>query len=188
MDNNNKKNKNKTDSYLVFNLQEELFAINVGKVLSILEMQKVTAVPESPDYMKGVINLRGSVIPIIDSHVKFNLEPISISMKTNILVLEIGRQKKKALKLGFLVDKVNEVIQIPDKKILPPPGIGDIYQSRYITGIFQKDKNTFIMLLDIEKALSIKEITSLKEVAENENVNDDENEKNEKLTEVENAT
>ena len=164
-------NKNrKNDTYLVFKLQEELFAINVIKVLSILQMQHLTTVPESPDYMKGVINLRGDMIPIIDSHVKFNLDPISITTKINILILEIIWKRKKALKLGFMVDKVHEVIQIPEKKILPPPGIGDVYQSRYITGVYKKDENSFIMLLDIEKALSIKEIISLKETIENETV------------------
>lgn len=162
------KKKQKIDSYLVFKLQEESFAINVGKILSILQMRKVTKVPESPDYMKGVINLRGDVIPIIDSHVKFNLDPINVTMKTNILVLEIGRKRKKEIKLGFMVDKVHEVIQITKQKILPPPSIGDVYQSKYITGVYQKDENDFIMLLDIEKALSIKEIISLNETIENE--------------------
>ena len=136
MEVNEKSKKQKNNSYLVFELQEELFAINVSKVLSILQMQKVTTVPESPDYMMGVINLRGDVIPIIDSHVKFNLDPITVTMKTNILVLEIGRLNNKPLKLGFMVDNVNEVIQITEKKILPPPGIGDVYQSRYITGVY----------------------------------------------------
>ena len=181
MGNNNKSKERKTNSYLVFHLQEEGFAINVGKVLSILQMQKVTTVPESPDYMTGVINLRGDVIPIIDSHVKFSLDPINVTMKTNILVLEIGRQNKKALKLGFMVDRVSEVLQIPEKKILPPPGIGDVYQSRYITGVFQKDENNFVMLLDIEKALSIKEITSLKEATETNTVPVDEENKKEAI-------
>ena len=170
MEKTKKKKNQKTDSYLVFHLQDEAFAINVGKILSILQMQKVTAIPESPDYMRGVINLRGDVIPIIDSHVKFSLDPINVTMKTNILVLEVGRKNKKKIKLGFMVDKVSEVIQISEKKILPPPGIGDVYQSKYITGVYQKDKNNFIMLLDIEKALSLIEITLLKEAVDNETV------------------
>lgn len=182
-----KNKKQKIDSYLVFHLQDELFAINVAKVLSILQMQKLTTVPESPDYMTGVINLRGDVIPIVDSHVKFNLDPFTVTMKTNILVLEIGRKNKKAIKLGFMVDKVNEVIQIPEKKILPPPGIGDVYQSKYITGVYQKDENSFIMLLDIEKALSIKEIVSLKEAIENETVLENDENKEETI-EIESVT
>ena len=165
-----KKKKEKIDSYLVFQLQGELFTINVGKILSILNMQKLTVVPESPKYMKGIINLRGKVIPVIDSHVKFNLEPINITIKTSILVLDIGLENKKKFKLGFMVDKVEEVIQIQDKKILPPPGIGDVFQSDYITGVYQKDENKFIMILDIEKALSLNEIVSLNTVILNEEI------------------
>ena len=163
---NKKKDKKKTGSFLIFELQSELFAINVKKILSILQMQKVTTVPESPDYMRGVINLRGKVIPVIDSHVKFNLNPISVTMKTNILVLEFIRENKKKLKLGFMVDKVSEVIQITEKDILPPPGIGDVFQSEYISGVYQKDEKNFIMILDIEKALSIKDIVSIKTAIE----------------------
>ena len=148
-------------------------------------MQKLTTVPESPNYMKGVINLRGEVIPIIDSHIKFNLDPINITMKTNILVLDLGKKRKKIIKLGFLVDKVNEVIQIPEKKILPPPGIGDVFQSEYITGTYQKDLKSFIMILDIEKALSINEIVSLKEAVDKEIL--PENEEEQKLLSVENT-
>ena len=177
-----KNKKQKLDSYLVLELQAEMFAINVSKVLSILQMQKITTVPQSPDYMMGVINLRGKVIPVIDSHVKFNLEPLIESAKTNILVLEIGKQKKKALKLGLLVDKVNEVIQISEKAILPPPSIGDVFQSEYISGVYQKNEKDFIMILDIEKALSMKEIVTIKAVAEKENTLESE----EKIVENEN--
>lgn len=153
--------KEKNDSYLIFELDNELFAIHVDKILSILEMKKITKVPETPDYMKGVINLRGDVLPIIDSHVKLDLSPMSITMKTSILVMELKHKKNKSVKLGLMVDKVDEVLQIEKKKILEPPSIGAAYESTYITGMYKKDDKTFVMLIDIDKVLSIKDIVSM---------------------------
>lgn len=158
---NKKTKKGKIDSYLIFELENELFAIHVNKILSILEMKRITKVPETPDYMKGVINLRGEVLPIIDSHVKFNMPPMSISMKTSILVMELKHENAKTIKLGLMVDKVDEVLQIQAKKIQAPPSIGAAYESTYITGIYKKDNNTFIMLIDIDKVLSLKEIVKI---------------------------
>ncbi len=174
-----KAKKGKIDSYLIFELDNELFAIHVNKILSILEMKKITKVPETPDYMKGVINLRGEVLPIIDSHIKFNLSPMSISMKTSILVMELKRENAKAIKLGLMVDKVDEVLQIQKKKILAPPNIGAAYESSYITGMYKKDDKTFIMLIDIDKVLSIKEIVTMGDL----NVLKEEMEKNEEVEE-----
>ena len=158
--------KGKIDSYLIFELENELFAIHVNKILSILGMKKITTIPESPDYMKGVINLRGEVLPIIDSHIKFNLSPMSVTMKTSILVLELKRENAKAIKLGLMVDKVDEVLQIQKKKILDPPSIGTAYESTYITGMYKKDNITFIMLIDIDKVLSLKEIVTMGDLKE----------------------
>lgn len=160
-----KTKKGKIDSYLIFELENELFAIHVNKILSILEMKKITKVPETPDYMKGVINLRGEVLPIIDSHIKFNMSPMSISMKTSILVIELKRENAKAVKLGLMVDKVDEVLQIQSKKIQAPPSIGAAYESTYITGMYKKDDKTFIMLIDIDKVLSLKEIVTIGDIS-----------------------
>ena len=158
----------KTNSFLVFKMINEYFAINVGKVISILEMQKITEVPEAPAYMKGVINLRGEVLPVVDSHIKFGFnKPIEITMHTGILVLEVISDKEEIIRLGLIVDLVEEVIQIQPKDILPPPGIGSTYQSRYITGMFQKNNKDFIMILNIDKILTVDEIGKLIVTGEN---------------------
>lgn len=157
-----KKVKKEITSYIIFKMQNEFFAINVSKVLNILEMQKITEVPEAPVYMKGVINLRGEVLPVIDSHIKFGLSPLIITMNTSILVLEVLAKNGLETKLGLMVDFVNEVVNITPDKILPPPSIGDSYRSRYITGMYQKDDSDFVMILDVDELLTINEIIDLK--------------------------
>ncbi len=159
----NKDKKKEIHSYIIFRMLNESFAINVSKVLNILEMQKITKVPEAPVYMTGVINLRGEVLPVIDSHVKFSSAPLQITPHTCILVLDIISASNLTTKLGLMVDFVDEVIEILPEKILPPPSIGETYQSRYITGMYQKNNRNFIMMLDIDKLLSINEIIKLKE-------------------------
>ena len=153
----------KVNSYITSKFVNEYFAIDVSKVLSILEMQRITEVPESPPYMKGVINLRGEVLPVVDSHVKFGLPPLNITMHTCILVLEIKSEDNDIIKLGLMVDHVEEVLEIGQENIMPPPSIGNSIKSKYITGMFQKSETQFIMMLDIDKLLTIKEIDSIKD-------------------------
>lgn len=149
-----------TNSFLTFKLHKEYFAVTVSKLLSILEMQPITEVPDAPLYMKGVINLRGEVLPIIDSHVKFDMPELVLSMNTCILVLEV-EIGDESVKLGLLVDYVEEVIEILQKNILPPPGIGSSYKSKYVTGMYKKSDEQFVMILNIDKLLNDNEIISL---------------------------
>jgi len=153
----------KIKASLTFKLNNEFFAVNVSRVLSILEMKRIIEVPESPPYMKGVINLRGEVVPIIDSHVKFGLDPMRISLKTSILILEIDLPDDDPVKLGLLVDQVEEVIEIEDYKVIPPPKIRAGYRSKYITGMYETPKGDVLMLLDIDKVLTLEEITPLRD-------------------------
>lgn len=169
-------NKKEITSYIIFKMENEMFAINVSKVLTILEMQRITEVPEAPVYMKGVINLRGEVLPIIDSHIKFGLPPMQITIQTSILVLEVTAKNGIQTKLGLMVDFVNEVINITPDMCLPPPSIGDSYQSRYITGMYQKADAEFVMMLDVDELLTINEIIELKK---NEETIQEEQEKSE---------
>lgn len=149
-------------SFIIFKLGNEYFAINVEKVVRILEMQAITEVPESPVYMRGVINIRGDILPVVDSHVKFGMKEIEITMTTCILVLKITGDARKIIKLGLLVDYVDEVIKIKESDILPPPNIGDAYQSKYIIGMYNNNKK-LTMLLNIDKLLSTNEIIFLNE-------------------------
>lgn len=155
-------NETKIDSYIIFKMFDEFFAINVIKVLHILEMQKITEVPKAPSYMKGVMNLRGEVIPIIDSHKKLGHDTfLTVTKNTCILVLEIQPSKDEMIKLGLLVDHVDEVIEIKKDTILPPPTIGNSFKSEYITGMYQKTEAQFVMVIDIDKLLNIAEIMSV---------------------------
>lgn len=157
----------KINSYLTFMLGEETFAANVSKVLNILEMTKVTKVPKAPSYMKGVINLRGAVLPLIDTRIKFEMTPTIFTPNTCILVLDININGE-SVHVGALVDAVQEVIEIDDADILPPPSIGTKYKSEFIEGV-AKIGEEFVMILNMDLIFSTDELSILKEsVAEKE--------------------
>lgn len=149
------------NSYLTFKLGDELFAANVSNVLNILEVLKITKVPMAPDYMKGVINLRGEVLPVVDVKVKFGMEETTFTGNTCILVLIIESIDGSTIPLGALVDSVQEVLEIETSSILPPPSIGSAYHSDFITGIVSHEGN-FIMILDVERIFTTDEIVQLK--------------------------
>ena len=106
--------KHAINSYLTFKLGDEFFAANVSKVLNILEMTKVTKVPKAPNYMKGVINLRGSVLPLVDTRIKFDMTETEYTTNTSILVLDIN-MNGEPVHLGALVDSVQEVPQFTNR-------------------------------------------------------------------------
>lgn len=149
------------NSYLSFNLDSVLFAINVSKVINIQEMTKITTVPQSPHYMKGVINLRGDVLPVVDMRIKFGLPEVEYTSSTCILVLEVTIEKENVL-LGAIVDSVQEVFELEDEQIQAPPNIGNKYKSEFIYGV-TKMNNQFVMLIDIDVAFSSEDVTDFKE-------------------------
>ncbi|MBU8893109.1 MAG: chemotaxis protein CheW [Bacteroidales bacterium] len=149
------------NSYLSFKLGKETFASNVSKVLNILEMMKITKVPKSPSYMKGVINLRGDVLPLVDTRLKFGMPQTEISTNTCILVLNV-EVDGESINIGALVDFVQEVLELGESDIQPPPNIGSKYKSEFIYGMV-KSGEEFIMLLDMDKVFSVDDIVSLKE-------------------------
>ncbi|MCX7987219.1 MAG: chemotaxis protein CheW [Bacteroidales bacterium] len=156
---NNKQHK--INSYLTFKLGEETFAANVSKVLNILEMTKVTKVPKAPPYMKGVINLRGAVLPLVDTRIKFEMTPTEFTPNTCILVLDININGE-SVHVGALVDSVQEVIELDDAQIMPPPSIGTRYKSEFIEGV-AKIGDDFVMILDMDLIFSTDELSLLKE-------------------------
>lgn len=147
----------KTNSYLTFKIGEELFGANVSKVLSILELTKITRIPRTPEFIRGVINLRGSVLPIIDIRLKFGLTLTEFTSNTCILVLDIDMDSV-TVKIGALVDSVQEVLEIEEGNILPPPNIGAKYKSDFIEGMY-KLENSFVMLLNMDLLFSEDELT-----------------------------
>lgn len=148
-------------TYLSFKLSEEVFAINVSKVLNILEMKPITKVPKSPEYMKGVINLRGTVLPVIDMRLKFGMPENKVTIDTSIVVLNIEKEGEEIM-LGILVDAVREVLEFRSEEIAPSPTIGTKYNSGFIEGMWRVDEN-FIMILNIDKVFSVDEIIDFKE-------------------------
>ncbi len=148
-------------SYLSFKLGKETFASNVSKVLNIVEMPTITELPQAPEYMMGVMNLRGEVLPVIDSRIKFGMEPTIITSNTCVLVLEIESDNKK-LKIGAMVDVVEEVLEIEESEIKPSPSIGTNYNTEFIVGMVQQDEH-FIMVLDMDKVFSSADIISLQD-------------------------
>lgn len=149
------------NSFLSFKLGDEEFAAHVGKVLNILEMTKITEVPKSPSYMKGVINLRGTVLPVVDTRIKFGMSPTVYTTNTCIVVMEVNIEDDE-VQVGALVDSVQAVLEISDSQIQPPPGIGSKYKSEFIYGMAKVDEK-FIMLLDMDKVFSADEVIMVKE-------------------------
>jgi len=152
---------NKVQTYLSFKMSEELFAINVSKVINILEMRHITKVPKTPSYMKGVINLRGTVLPVVDLRTKFGIPEAENTVDTSIIVLNIEKEGETIM-LGTLVDAVREVLELKDDEIAPSPNIGTKYNSGFIQGMYRMDEH-FIMILDIDKIFSVDDIIDVKE-------------------------
>lgn len=136
-------------SYLSFKLDGELFATSVNHVQNIMEVVPITPVPKSPNHLKGVVNLRGSVVPVIDTKIKFGLDPIEFKKDTVILVLEIIEEGEDIL-VGALVDSVDAVFEASEEDIEPPPTVGSKYKSEYISGVIKKE-DTFIHMIETEK-------------------------------------
>lgn len=152
----------KTKSYLSFRVGTELFAADVSNVLSILEMTKITRVPKSPDYLKGVINLRGNVLPVLDTRLKFGLSEAEYTTNTCILVLNI-KLNKESVQLGAIVDNVSEVLELTDADINPPPSLGSSYKTDYLYGMAKQNDN-FIMIIDPNIVFADDEIINISEI------------------------
>ncbi|WP_016776467.1 chemotaxis protein CheW [Anaerophaga thermohalophila] len=164
-----------TDAYLSFCLADEIFALHVSQVRKILELVDITEVPRTPDYMRGVINLRGHVLPVLDLNIKFGLPPFQSTKTSCILVIETELDNE-AIMLGILVDSVQSVLKIKEEQILPPPSIGKKFKTDFISGMTRVEEK-FYMILDMNLILksndvfSIKDIKKVRESVENENNN-----------------
>jgi purine-binding chemotaxis protein CheW len=141
-----------TTQYLTFKLAEEVFALDVAKVREILEYTTVTKVPQTPEFMQGVINLRGSVVPVIDLRLKFGMTATEQSVNTCIIVAEVDMDDETIL-LGALADSVQEVDEMEPGQIEAAPHIGTRLNTDFIKGMGKQD-NHFVMILDIDKVFS----------------------------------
>lgn len=148
-------------SYLSFTLGGEHFAIPVENVQEILSLPKITKVPHAPLYMRGVINLRGSALPVIDTAIKFGMGQTEQTVHTCIIVLNILLEGE-TIAIGAQVDGVQEVVEIEPGQIGPAPSIGSKYKSAFIKGMVKTDE-AFLMLLCIDRLFSTDELLVVKE-------------------------
>ncbi len=153
----------KTGKYLTFTLEEEEYGIGILKVKEIIGMMPVTSVPKTPDFVKGVINLRGKVIPVIDLRLKFSMESINYTDRTCIIVVEIDANETTIL-IGIVVDAVSEVINIKDDEVEETPQFGTRLNTEYIHGMAKMEGGVKI-LLDIDRVLNTEEIQALEKSA-----------------------
>ncbi len=142
--------------YLTFKLEEEVFALDVSKVREILDYTTMTKVPRTPDFMKGVINLRGSVVPVVDMRLKFGMPSQERTVDTCIIVAEITIDNESTV-LGALVDSVQEVFELEPSQIEPAPRIGTRLKTEFILGMGKRD-DQFVIIMDIDKIFSAEEI------------------------------
>ncbi len=155
-----------TRSYLAFELDKEIFGVDVLQVREILEFTNITRIPQLPDYICGVINLRGSVVPVIDMREKFGMNKTDPTVDTCIVVVEINIDGEACV-IGALVDSVEEVFELEPKQIEPAPRMGTRLNTKFIKGMGKRDER-FIILLDIDKVFSAEELISLQEATEAE--------------------
>ena len=148
-----------TQQYLTFNVGDELYAINVANIREVLEFQSVSRVPRMPEYMRGIINLRGKVVPVLDLKMRFSLGQTEKSVNTSVIVTEIYDNGEE-LVIGLLSDSVSEVVDIDTEKIEPPPNIGTNIDSSFIQGMGKLEDN-FIIILNIDKVLTSDHILAL---------------------------
>lgn len=150
--------------YLTFMLANELYAINVGSIKEVLGVPKLTRIPKMPDFMSGIINLRGSVVPVLDLSKKFGIGEVSQTVNTGIIVTEIhqGEESENDLIIGIYSDMVQKVITIEPDKIEPAPKIGVAIDTAFIYGMGHVE-NDFIIILNINKILSGSEILDIQQ-------------------------
>ena len=141
--------------FLTFSVGREAYGIEIKFVTEIIGIQDITEVPELPNYVKGIINLRGKIIPVIDVRLRFKKQPKEYSDRTCIVVIEI-----KDISIGLIVDNVAEVINIDDNNIVPPPDIKTGFHNRYVRGI-GKVGNGVKLLLDCDKLLNEDEVEAI---------------------------
>ena len=147
--------------YLTFRLDEEIFALHITKVREVLDYTVVTKVPRTPDFMRGVINLRGSVVPVIDLRLKFGMSATESGVNTCIIITEVQVDNETVV-LGALADAVQEVLDLDAGSIAPPPKIGTKLRTEFIKGMGRQN-DRFIIILDIDKVFSTEELASVRQ-------------------------
>jgi purine-binding chemotaxis protein CheW len=147
--------------YLTFKLQDEIFALDISTVREVLDFTIITKVPRTPDFMRGVINLRGSVVPVIDLRLKFGMTVTEKTVNTCVIIVEV-KVAGETIILGVLADSVQEVMDLENDQIEPAPRIGTHLKTDFIKGM-GKHNDQFLMILDIDKVFSFNELADLQD-------------------------
>jgi len=153
-----------TTQYLTFLLGDETFSLEIGRVREVLDYTIITRVPRTPEYLQGVINLRGGVVPVVDLRLKFGMPPISVSVNTCIIIVEATVNGDAAV-IGLLADSVQEVLEIDRESVSPAPRIGTKLDSGFIKGMGRQN-DRFIIILDIDRVFSHDELGMAQEISE----------------------
>lgn len=150
--------------YLTFSLGEDVFAMDIATVREIIQYGPMTTVPLMPDFVRGVINLRGAVVPVIDLQVRFGRTASRVGKKTCIVIFNTVREGER-VELGLVVDAVSEVVDIPADQIQPPPHFGTAVRREFIRGI-GKVANRFVIVVEPDRAFNVAEMAELCEASQ----------------------
>jgi purine-binding chemotaxis protein CheW len=157
------------NQFLTFTLAEEQYAVDVVQVREVLSEMPLTVIPRMPQYLKGVINIRGSVVPVVDLRTKFGLLEAEKTVDTSIIVMDLQTGGSGGdggvITVGCLADSVQEVVDIADESIEPPPTLGTSIDARFIKGLGKKDER-FIIMLDIDRVFQAEELSAVAATAE----------------------
>ncbi len=148
--------------YLTFRLDDEVFALDISMVREVLDFTDITKVPRTPDFMRGVINLRGNVVPVVDMRLKFGMSATERTVNTCIIIVEVTIDAEEVI-LGTLADSVQEVLDLDSEHIEPAPRIGTRLKTEFIKGMGKMDTH-FIIILDIDKIFSAEELILVQDV------------------------
>jgi purine-binding chemotaxis protein CheW len=149
--------------YLTFLLTGEMFAIDILHIKEIIEYGQLTTVPMMPEFIRGVINLRGAVVPVVDLSARFGRKPTEVTRRTCIVIIEVETEGAKQ-DVGVVVDAVSEVLEIPAGNIEPPPSFGAKIRADFISGM-GKVNNKFVILLSVNNVLSLDDLAMLEHAA-----------------------
>ena len=149
-----------TRQYLTFRLGQEVFALDVAKVREVLDLTPITKIPRTPEFMRGVINLRGSVVPVVDLRCGFNMPVTENTVNSCIIVVEVVLDNEIVV-IGALADQVEEVIDLEPEQIQPPPRIGAFVKTEFLHGMGKRDSR-FLMILNIDHVFSAEELGAVR--------------------------
>lgn len=155
---------NTTLQYLTFALGDEVFALETGSVREVIELVPVTRIPKTPPFMRGVINLRGHAVPVVDLRIKFDMPKAQDTVNTCIIIVDVEVEGESCY-MGAIVDSVREVFEMTSDQINPPPRMGTSIRADFIRGM-GKQNEEFIMILDIGKVFSPEELQVLRNTEE----------------------